>query len=105
MTVYVDDIQIPARVGRRDARWSHLFTDSADLGELHTFAARIGLRRAWFQDKSDQAYDFSHYDVTEGKRRQAIAAGAVAVSWRDTSDILRRAHEARQATRHGGDSR
>lgn len=98
MTVYVDDARIPARVGRISGRWSHLFTDSTDLAELHAFAGRIGLRRAWFQHKPGPGYDFSHYDVTDGKRRQAIAAGAVQVPWLQTPDILHRAHTARQAT-------
>ena len=48
MTVYVDDARIPARVGRWDSSWSHLFADTQD--ELHAFAARLGLRRSWFQD-------------------------------------------------------
>lgn len=101
MTVYVDDMQMPAAVGRYRATWSHLFTDSADLGELHAFADRIGLRRAWFQHKPGRRYDFSHYDVTEAKRQQAIAAGAVQVSWLQTPEILQRAHAARQASQNG----
>lgn len=48
MTVYVDDFRIPARVGRYNARWSHLFADTRS--ELHAFAAQIGLRCEWFQD-------------------------------------------------------
>jgi hypothetical protein len=97
VTVYVDDAQIPAKVGRYRARWSHLFTDSADFAELHEFAAGIGLLRSWFQRKPGSRYDFSHYDVTEAKRQAAIAAGAVEVSWVDTPGILSRAHTARRA--------
>ena len=48
MTVYVDDAAIAATVGRITSRWSHLIAD--DQAELHSFAARLGLRRAWFQD-------------------------------------------------------
>ncbi|WP_375539284.1 DUF4031 domain-containing protein [Mycolicibacterium sp. CBMA 335] len=40
MTVYVDDMRMPARVGRIEARWSHLIADT-DV-ELHAFAASIG---------------------------------------------------------------
>lgn len=40
MTVYVDDMPIPAR-------WSHLMADTDE--ELHRFAASIGLRRSWAQ--------------------------------------------------------
>lgn len=44
MTVYVDDMRVPARVGRINARWSHLMADTDE--ELHEFAARLGLRRS-----------------------------------------------------------
>jgi hypothetical protein len=94
MTVYVDDARIPARAGRITGVWSHLFTD-ADPRELHDFAARIGLRRAWFQDRSGHGIDRSHYDVTDTLRRRALAAGAHPVSWRETPHILRTAHHAR----------
>ena len=90
MTVYVDDARIPARVGRHDSRWSHLIADSQD--ELHAFAASIGLKRSWFQPGRPVAGKPSHlwhYDVTDGKRQQAIAAGAVPVTWREMGDITR----------------
>jgi Protein of unknown function (DUF4031) len=52
MTVYVDDWRQAAKVGRLNARWSHLTVGPFDdPEELHAFAARIGLRRSWFQDK------------------------------------------------------
>jgi hypothetical protein len=44
MTVFVDDMRRPARVGRITADWSHLYADSDD--ELHAFAARLGLKRS-----------------------------------------------------------
>lgn len=53
---------------------SHLFTDCADLAELHALAARIGLRRAWFQNKPGR---LPHYDLTRAKQAAAIRAGAV----------------------------
>lgn len=97
MTVYVDDARIPARVGRLDARWSHLFADSRE--ELHEFAERrLSLRRSWFQDPvvvgtprarlGSRAAENWHYDVTEVKRRQAIATGAVAVTGREAAVIV-----------------
>lgn len=55
----------------------HLYTDSADLEELHAFAERLGLRRAWFQPKP-QVY-YCHYDLTPNKRAQAVRLGAVEV--------------------------
>jgi hypothetical protein len=47
MTVYVDNSNIAATVGRHASRWSHLTAD--DKEELHAFAARLGLRRSYFQ--------------------------------------------------------
>lgn len=66
MPVYVDDEQIPWR-GRL---WCHLVADS--LPELHDFASRLGLRRAWFQSKSR----YPHYDVTISVRDKALVLGA-----------------------------
>ena len=73
--VYVDSLKpcLP------NARWpwrhsAHLFADSEE--ELHRFAIAIGLKRAWFQCHPRM----DHYDLTFGKRRQAVAAGAVEVS-------------------------
>lgn len=47
----------------------HLMADSEQ--ELHTFAQRLGLRRAWFQPRSHP-----HYDLTPSKRRRATVLGA-----------------------------
>lgn len=85
MAVYVDDALIPATVGRITSKWSHLFADSQE--ELHEFAASIGLRRAWFQGGPKRKRTW-HYDVTESKRRQAIAAGAKQCTWRESVQIM-----------------
>ncbi|GLH97128.1 DUF4031 domain-containing protein [Phytohabitans aurantiacus] len=90
MSVYVDNARIPARVGRISARWSHLTADTKE--ELHAFASRIGLRRAWFQDKADLGGGPGvhwHYDVTDTKRREALAAGAVPIDLRQMGEIIR----------------
>lgn len=76
MTVYVDDMRMPARVGRLQARWSHLMADTDE--ELHAFASQLGLRRSWAQFPGTWK---SHYDVTDTKRTQAIAAGAVPIGF------------------------
>ena len=70
MTVYVDD----AVTLWRGHRWAHLMADSLD--ELHDFAARLGLRREKFQDKTSGA----HYDVPAPLREEALRLGAVAIS-------------------------
>jgi hypothetical protein len=83
MTVYVDDFRIHATVGFYTAHWSHLFTDSRDLTELHQLATSIGLRRSWFRDKESGVHD----DVTDRYRNKAIAAGAQPISWRKARRI------------------
>jgi hypothetical protein len=85
VTVYVDDWRQWARVGPIETRWSHLTAD--DTEELHAFAERLGLRRAWFQDHPDPTRH--HYDLTDPARERAIAAGAVAVTWREGARIRR----------------
>ena len=70
MTVYVDD----AVTLWRGRRWAHLMADTLD--ELHAFAARLGLPRHAFQDKTSGA----HYDVSADLRELAIALGAMPIS-------------------------
>jgi Protein of unknown function (DUF4031) len=93
VTVYVDDWRQAATVGPVEGRWSHLTADSDE--ELHAFASRLGLRREWFQDHHRDATRH-HYDVTEPTRQRAIAAGALAVTWREAARLrrLRRQSEA-----------
>lgn len=67
MSVYVDAI---AERGWRLGPSCHLIADSID--ELHTFAARLGMKRGWFQPKSSP-----HYDLTEGRRTLAVRMGAI----------------------------
>lgn len=54
-----------------------------DYRELHAFAARLGLRRAWFQG--------DHYDIPADVREAAVALGAVPVSARELVQRLRAA--------------
>lgn len=86
MTVYVDDMQRRARVGRLNAVWSHLLADTDD--ELHAFAAKLGLRRSWHQKPGTP---ISHYDVTEPKRQLALKLGAVPIGYmsRESMDLIR----------------
>ena len=72
MTVYVDDMLRPARVGRgRPAKWSHLMADTSE--ELETFARRLGLDPTWLQHAGRPT---EHYDVTATVREQALRLGA-----------------------------
>lgn len=87
MTVYVDDMRMPARVGRLNARWSHLLADTDE--ELHAFAARLGLRRSWHQKPGTA---ISHYDVADTKRDLAIRLGAQQISYmgEQSRELIRR---------------
>jgi len=69
----------------------HLTTDG-DLEELHAFAARIGLRRAWFQEHPKMP----HYDLTPSRRVLALYEGAVFVEARQQA-IQRRSRRANVA--------
>lgn len=83
ITVYVDDMRRSATVGRVRGRWSHLFTDQDDQTELHEFARRIGLQRAWFQGaKWETTHPWRcHYDVTDALRERALAQGATEITY------------------------
>jgi Protein of unknown function (DUF4031) len=91
VTVCVDDWRQQATIGRRTARWSDLSTGpGGNLDELHQVAGSIGLRRSWFQG----SHHHPHYDVTAGKRWQAIRAAAQPVTWRKAGQMLAAAREA-----------
>jgi hypothetical protein len=81
VTVYVDDMQLPARVGRVEGVWSHLLSDlPGDEGqrELVAFAERLGLDRAWLQNAGTAT---EHFDITEPTRQRALLAGAVPIRY------------------------
>ncbi|MFI5953781.1 DUF4031 domain-containing protein [Cryptosporangium sp. NPDC051539] len=98
MTVYVDNLRIPARVGGIRGRWSHLTADTP--AELHEFAARLGLKRAWFQTCKTRCGPAGtscvhwHYDVVSTKRAEAIKLGAKAIDLYELGDILAARHAA-----------
>jgi hypothetical protein len=103
MTVFTDDWQQEARVGRLLAVWSHLVCGPFDPpDELHAFAERIGLRRAWYQGPPTHPWPRCHYDVTEPRRRAAIAAGAVQITWRQAGQQMHLARTVWHSVNHGG---
>lgn len=69
MAIYVDN---PRKYKKRGKRWCHLFTDEADLTELHYFAKRLLLKRAWFDNKR-----WPHYDITPEQQMIALKSGAL----------------------------
>lgn len=84
MAVYVDELQ-PVFV--RTSRWPygascHLLADTVE--ELHAFAKKLGMRPGWFQPH----LRYPHYDLTPGKREQALRLGAGSVTAREW--IMRR---------------
>lgn len=70
MSVYVDDVRF--QLGRMVM--CHMWADSLD--ELLAMADRIGLRRSWLQQPP--AAKWTHFDVSLGKKAEAIRLGAIA---------------------------
>lgn len=84
MAVYVDPLMEVTPNARWKWRWScHLLADSEP--ELHAFAARLGLKRSWFQKKSAP-----HYDLTANKRALAVQLGAKEVAGQSLAEVLTR---------------
>ena len=67
MSVYVDPL---TDHGWRLGPSCHMFASSEE--ELHAFARRIGMRRAWYQEER-----VPHYDLTQRKRALAVQRGAI----------------------------
>ena len=57
--------------------WCHMWADTAE--ELHEFAAKLGLKRDWFQDHRM----LKHYDILPERRECAIKMGAKVESLRN----------------------
>ncbi len=72
MTVYIDDMYVYPMGKFYQMKMSHMIADTDE--ELHAMAEKIGLKRRWFQG--------DHYDVTKGKRQEAIRLGAVPIALR-----------------------
>lgn len=80
-------------VGERSGhRWCHMVSDTSDE-ELHAFAARLGLKRGWFQG--------DHYDLTASKRALAIRLGAQEVSALELSMVARYDRQGRERPSYG----
>lgn len=72
MSVYVDhEFQTRPKPGWPFTSACHMTADT--FAELHAMADTLGLKRSWFQNHPR----YPHYDLTSGKRRAAVAAGAV----------------------------
>jgi predicted kinase len=78
MAILVDELREYPDARLPFSRWCHMATDGS-FEELHEFAARLGLRRAWFQR--------DHYDLPAHGRAAAVALGAEEVP---TGELLLR---------------
>jgi hypothetical protein len=106
MPVYVDslveygpafyrgaDAAQTGRVGARNGhQWCHLYADTE--AELHAFAVRIGMKRAWAQVSRRGT---PHYDLTPGRRAAAVKAGAVELDRHAACALRARLREGRAA--------
>lgn len=85
MTIFVDPIgKWPTTIRCFKPGSCHMMTDAEDLDELHEFARRVGLKRAWFQDHPT----LPHYDLTIGRRARAVQLGATEVDRRGMARIM-----------------
>ena len=66
--------------------WCHLFSE--DIAALHDFAAKLGMRREWFQQPPKASW--FHYDITAAKRAVALRLGAREASHVETLVVARR---------------
>ena len=62
----------------------HMVADT--LGELHSMADRLGLKRAWFQDGKNS---IPHYDISKAKRTLAMKFGAVEIGRKGLVGLIR----------------
>ncbi len=79
-------------------RWCHLTADTPE--ELHAFAGTLGLARSRFQSKPGRPW-VDHYDITEPKRGEAVALGAVEITFKEAGRQLAR----KRASAAGGTDR
>lgn len=81
VTIYVDDMQLAARVGPVEGVWSHLLSDlpgEEGQRELIAFAERLGMDPRWIQNEGTTT---EHFDVREPMRQRALALGAVPIRY------------------------
>ena len=63
----------------------HLLADTEE--ELHAFAQKIGMKRAWFQD--GETHSMPHYDLVANRRKMAVKLGAIEISRKELIEKLR----------------
>jgi len=78
--VYVDDMRTP--FGRM--LMCHMIADTT--AELLVMADKIGMKREWLQAPGTTK---EHFDLSLAKRRQALLAGAKAITRHEMGEILK----------------
>ena len=86
MAIYVDAlVDWGWKMRGRQVASCHMFTDNANLEELHAFAACLGMKREWFQTHAIAP----HYDLVKSRRELAVQLGAIEVNRRQASSLWR----------------
>lgn len=96
MTILVDEFRDYSggrKVPRCFADGScHMTTHvGGDVAELHAFAEKLGLKREWFQPGSTP-----HYDLTAGRRADALRLGALFVPSKEQAWLRIQARKAKR---------
>ena len=102
MAVYVDDMELPADVPNGDkvvsSNWSHLVADTHE--ELMAAARALHLSPKWIQDPGTAK---EHFDLTSGKRTQAIKQEiAEPITWRQSGELYAAKVQQEQARQEAG---
>jgi hypothetical protein len=63
----------------------HLLADTEE--ELHAFAAKIGMKRSWFQD--GDSHSVPHYDLVANRRKMAVKLGAIEIDRKQLVEKVR----------------
>jgi len=85
MSVYVDpEGSAPGQIGRVVFS-CHMYADTKP--ELIAHADKIGLQRSWIQFGG--IGKIAHYDLTKGKRKQAVAKGAIEITYHQAGLFVR----------------
>ena len=92
MPIYVDPLQRTIRNRRwRHTEGCHMISDGTTEA-LIAFALQLGLKREWLQDQGTYR---EHFDLTAGKREEAVRKGAHELSVKDFVGMLQKKREAR----------
>lgn len=84
MTVMVDELRVwPHARHRCFMKGSAHLTTDGSIDELHAFAAKLGLKRSWFQPH----WSAPHYDLSPAKHALALELGATFVSAREQARV------------------